>query len=505
MPQIIRVVQDTDITIIRPIAKAIVRQVCEAIGIPPNIDILFPNAEGVVEQAGSTMEAKDNTVKLTNDPHLLITVENKPGFDGLYYDLRHKSETKPIFSDPKLGIHLAPSISNRALSITIQYTARDKVTVDQWYQSMRSNILDCRMQILHSAEGYFIIPHEPLKIMHHVYTLRERVAGYGEEWAKYFKDHSSDQFTIMTDQAGNNKALAFKINYGEFYGVFDNQTEPDKADKNDKTENWTASFTYIAQIDVPTDLVLRYPVIVHNQYIDNKYLFEIKPTAYDKRHTQGTHTVLLEAFFGVKRPAISQEFSYGIRMPKHDDWLVPGGTYSPHTLALYTVLLTVDINNPQYFMNLQDVTELDLPDFVWDYIKSENQWMTIVSESLFQLEVYLQDDPYPDGTVIVPNTLDINVKPTVNLRHQHHVRFGIYTDLKYLSEEARKRLQDHGRVIDWWIKKYRPDIKWNIDKGLGKDNDYISDYDMNIIVGLTGQKPMDTVETFGLRTHRWNR
>jgi hypothetical protein len=156
-------------------------------------------------------------------------------------------------------------------------------------------------------------------------------------------------------------------------------------------------------------------------------------------------------------------------------------------------------------MNLQDVTELDLPDFVWDYIKSENQWMTIVSESLFQLEVYLQDDPYPDGTVIVPNTLDISVKPTVNLRHQHHVRFGIYTDLKYLSEEARKRLQDHGRVIDWWIKKYRPDIKWNIDKGLGKDNDYISDYDMSIIVGLTGQKPMDTVETFGLRTHRWNR
>jgi hypothetical protein len=134
MPQIARVVSDTDITIIRPVAMAVVRQMCEMVGIPPNVDILFPATEGVVEQAGSTMESADNTVKFTNDPHLLITVENKAGFDGLYYDLRHKTETKPIFSDPRLGLHMAPSISNRSLNIAVKYTARDKFTVDQWYQ-----------------------------------------------------------------------------------------------------------------------------------------------------------------------------------------------------------------------------------------------------------------------------------------------------------------------------------------------------------------------------------
>lgn len=501
MPQIARVVSDTDITIIRPVAMAVVRQMCEMVGIPPNVDILFPATEGVVEQAGSTMESADNTVKFTNDPHLLITVENKAGFDGLYYDLRHKTETKPIFSDPRLGLHMAPSISNRSLNIAVKYTARDKFTVDQWYQSMRTNILQCNMQILHSASAYFILPKLPLSIMHHVYTLRERKAGYGQSWPEYFQECADDGFTIMTDQAGNHKELAYAINYGEFYGYFENQTEAEKGDKNDKNESWSSSFNYIVQLDVPTDVILRYPIMVHNQYIDNKYLFEIKPTAYDKRKAIGTHTVLVEAFFGVKRPTVPKEHTIGLCLPKHDDWLTPPGTYSPYTLPLYTVLIMIDETHPKRFMNLTEVPGFELPDFVWDYIRAERKWLSVMAECLFQLEVYLQSDPYPLNTTVVTDTLDVDVLPEVDIRYRHHVRLGIYTDLKHLSENARNRLQEYGRVVDWWIKKYRPDIKWTIDRGLGENNDYVTEYDMAVITGLTGQKPMDTVESLGIKVY----
>jgi hypothetical protein len=100
MPQIDRPVKDTALTIVRPIALSVIRQMCEACGINPRIPIQFPNAKGVVEQPGSNMESADNTPTFASDELITIAVENKPGFEGgVFYDSRHKSETLPTTSD----------------------------------------------------------------------------------------------------------------------------------------------------------------------------------------------------------------------------------------------------------------------------------------------------------------------------------------------------------------------------------------------------------------------
>jgi hypothetical protein len=126
MPQIERPIKDSGLTIIRPVAKAVIRQVCEAVGIDPRVAILFPDSKGVVEQPGSTMESKDNTPKFNSDEYISIVVEDKPGFEGgVYYETRHKSETPPVFSDPALGLFLAPIVSNRELFINITYHTQD--------------------------------------------------------------------------------------------------------------------------------------------------------------------------------------------------------------------------------------------------------------------------------------------------------------------------------------------------------------------------------------------
>lgn len=503
MPQIERVINDTNLTIIRPVAKAVIRQVCEAVGISPKVDVLYPDSKGVVEQPGSTLESKDNTPKFNSGEYISIIVEDKPGFEGgVYYDTRHKSETTPIFADPALGLFLAPIVSNRELFINITYKSQDGVAAKAWVENMRSRIIGSRLQLFHRVQAYYIVPEEVTSIIEHVYELRENKAGYGETIEEYFFPRADNRFTTFTDQGEKNKALGFSVPYTELYGWFENPNEPDKPERGDKGENYTATLTYRVQLDVHTSLLLRYPIIVHNQYIDNRYIFNIKPTAYDKLKVDGTQTAMLDGFYGAKRPALDPEFSYGIRLPKHDDWLAEPLTYAPHTLQLYSVLIVVDENNPPLFMNIQDVEELELPDFVWDYIRSENNWMLKPTNSLFQFTLFLQNDSYPANCVNISETLDVTVKNVVNLRYQQHARFGVYLDLKYLNEEARNRLKDHGRVLDWWIKKYRPDIDWSIDRGIGDDGDIVSDKDMAHITGLSGRRAMETVETFGLTVFR---
>ena len=504
MPQIERPIKDSGLTIIRPVAKAVIRQVCEAVGIDPRVDILFPDSKGVVEQPGSTVESKDNTPKFNSDDYISIVVEDKPGFEGgVYYETRHKSETPPVFSDPALGLFLAPIVSNRELFINITYRSQDGVQAKAWVENMRSRVIATRLRIPHRVSAYYIVPDEIIEIIEHVYELRENKAGYGESLQDYFVARADNRFTTFTDQGEKNKALGFSVPYAELYGWFENPNEPDKPERGDKGESYTATLTYRVQLDVHTSMLLRYPIIVHNQYVDRKFLYEIKPTFYDKLNVDGTQAAILDGYYGAKRPALDPEFSYGIRLPKHDDWLAQPLTYAPHTLQLYLVLIVVDEKNPKLFMNIQDVQELKLPDFVWDYIRSETNWMLTAANSLFQFSLFLQDEPYPVSCVDISNTLDITVKNVVSLRYQQHARFGVYLDLKYLNEAARDRLKNHGRVLDWWIKTYRPDIKWtSSENGLGEDNDYVSDSDMSYITGLNGRRTMETVETFGLQVYR---
>ena len=245
MPQIERPIKDSGLTIIRPVAKAIIRQVCEAVGIDPRVDILFPDTKGVVEQPGSTMESKDNTPKFNSDEYISIVVEDKPGFEGgVYYETRHKSETPPVFSDPALGLFLAPIVSNRELFINIAYHTQDEVQAKAWVENMRSRVIATRLRIPHRVSAYYIVPDEIIEIIEHVYELRENKAGYGESLQDYFVSRADNRFTTFTDQGEKNKALGFSVPYAELYGWFENPNEPDKPERSDKGENYTATLTY---------------------------------------------------------------------------------------------------------------------------------------------------------------------------------------------------------------------------------------------------------------------
>lgn len=518
MPQIERAIEDISTTNNRPVIHAVVRQVCEHIGIDPKIKIYFPDAKGIVAQLGSTITDVDNTAEFVTKTRLQIEVKEGPGFDGLYYDQRHKSNTKPIFKDQCIGLYVAPIITTRQFTVTFKYVSPDRIGADAWLEYFRSRILNNRLQLLHRAEGSFIVPEDIITIIEHCYALRENNAGYNEDIGTYFKNHSDNRFTVFTDQSGKNTALGFIIPYAEFLGFFDVDGEPEPANRDEKNETNIAEFTYKFQIDVPTSLLIRYPIIVHNQYINPDYLFEIKPTPYDDLFKSGIQDTVIGNYFARKRPALDPALSYGIRIPKHDDWLLPELSFPIHTLSLFTVLLTIDSIKPKDLFALKEIDGLDLPDFVWEYIISESRWILKETESLFQLTMYHQDEVIPPKNIVLGNNTEVSFDYVPNQRFQYHARLGIYLDLKYLSEEARKRLQEHGRVLDWWIKLYHPELLikrdpyqnenygkdwyWDLDTiGKMENKDYIPDYDFNQVIGIRG-RGFDTVQTLELISTR---
>jgi hypothetical protein len=374
-------------------------------------------------------------------------VEDKPGFEGgVYYETRHKSETPPVFSDPALGLFLAPIVSNRELFINITYHTQDGVQAKAWVENMRSRVIATRLRIPHRVSAYYIVPDEIIEIIEHVYELRENKAGYGESLQDYFVARADNRFTTFTDQGEKNKALGFSVPYAELYGWFENPNEPDKPERSDKGENYTATLTYRVQLDVHTSMLLRYPIIVHNQYIDRKHLYEIKPTFYDKLNVDGTQTAILDGYYGAKRPALDPEFSYGIRLPKHDDWLAQPLTYAPHTLQLYLVLIVIDEKNPSLFMNIQDVQELKLPDFVWDYIRSETNWMLTAANSLFQFSLFLQDEPKKETTQTNSNDFKQNQTPSNSTKKK--LSFKEQRELETIEKEMPELEKKRAEILE---------------------------------------------------------
>ena len=508
MPTIERFIEDINTTNNRPIVQAVIKQMCEAIGINPKINIFYPDGKPVVNQPGGAITDTDNTARFSTTEHLLVTVKEGPGFGGLYYDVRHRAENKPIFADPKLGFFIGPIITNREFEITVKYVAPDRVSGDAWLEYIRSRILNTTTRLLHRARGSFLLPKDASDIIEHIYELRENVAPHGQSLGDYFWEHADKKFTIMTDQNGENKAVAYAMNYAEFYGCFELNEEPEKQKEDEKNETVTVEFTYKFQIDVPTSILIKYPIIVHNQYIDPKYIFEIPVTPYDELEKAGTAGVIVGDYFSRKGPQLPQKFRYGIVIPKHDTWDMPSECIPKHTLTMFRALATIDTKYPKDLLKITDVTELELPDAVVKFMASESRHMLVDSDCLFQLNAFEQDDPLMDDEIIIGDDLSIGLSFKAHLRHYYHVRLGVYLDLKWLTDRSLEALQENPEVVDWWIKTYHPDWttgnadwppgwKWDDDKikDIEDGKKYIPDDVMNILADRS-PNTIYTVETF---------
>lgn len=444
MPKIILPVPETTESITRPVMLDIVRQVMEITGISSKTNLVYfgdVEKSKQLNSAISQMEGDDPN-KFAHNDKISIEVNEVFDTDRIPNEVVFGPQNLLVFEDPPLDIIMKPVYATMDASITVRYRSNNKNQAIQWRNHMKAKISQRRDINIHDITYSFGIPNEFLYILKELHRLRENVAGYGDTFDDYFASNRHPKITKLTNQSGAAELWVVPETQTRVQGWFDFEL-PDEATKDGDGDTFSTTFTYKFRYDRPDNIAMVYPIMVHNQLLDQRFRDSPVKDQDDmlKSYAMGTR-VLVASEAG--HAAWDYTHRVGYSMPTFDEFLPK--MIPLKTLRVLTILFTISDTNSSHFMNLQNLGSRKFSPEIVAYLKAECAYLTKPQGSLFTVSLYRNEFLVEPTPLQIDADLNVVGLTDINLRVQNHIRISLTTDLYFLRGNALTRLQEHGQA-----------------------------------------------------------
>ena len=442
MPKVITPTPDVNVSVMRPVVYSIVRDVLERTGLNPDAPILYPDEVDGVRQMGSAI-TEEAPNRFQNKTKVIVEAKETYEPSRLMSTPVLAPTGKSIFTAAEVSTAIVPAYSRTELELSLQIHTRDKVTAVRWQDDIRMRMSAGRREQTHMIDYNFMIPQQYIETLRMIHGLREKQAGYGENFDEWLGKCLTPKATIATDLAGQNGAWVVGERQIEVLGWFDFDT-PEAMTREDGPTHWTASVTYKVQYDKPIELFMCYPLVVHNQVVPAAYrgkqgLID----TYQRPKTSDDLTGWLYRFRSdVTRFALPGS---GVRIPYWSEFYPDHAI--PFTATVLTAMTVISEGDKRLLLDLNDLGERSIESNMLKFIlESEAAFIRHEKMSVFNLALYSGDDLVsPDRFTLSSNGL-IVANEDLSLRENYHLRLTLYMDWRLLNAAAIERLRMNTKI-----------------------------------------------------------
>lgn len=444
MPKILLEVPDTREAVTRPVVLDVARQLFTNTKIADDIQIFFPGDLERGQQVGAALTGEsEGPVAFSASSMMSISVTETYTPAGLLANAVYRPENLFVFRDDRISTNIRPVYANTTLQLTFKYRAKDKTEATRWRDNIKNRFTQGRETFLHSVTYHYLLPLEMLEILKEIHRLREQVAGYDQDYVTYFDECRTTRATLVTNQAGAQARWGIRETQERVQGWFDFEGVPEYGGKEDNIDTWTISFDYHFSFDKPQACVMHYPLMIHNQLLDQKWRpgpDEQPPFQVEQK--QLSYSLSAEHFrmFEADQQMYPQTVRPGYAVPAWDEFFPR--EIVPTTMRVVTTMLTLNPADLHELANLRELAgDYELNPALDCCLETEWQFMTKPFQSVFCLSLY-QGNDLVDGALLTMDA-DLNIRSTVplDLRQNYHLRFSLHTDWYKINRAALRRLQ----------------------------------------------------------------
>ncbi|BAW19208.1 hypothetical protein [Ralstonia phage RP12] len=478
MPKVLHTNDGIRESVTRPVVFDITRQIQEWTGLSAMTILFNGDAEAAI-QPGSDIDGAPAFNNTASRELWRVNVREEHQTDRLLSTAVHQTEYPEFFFDQAIGVFLRPVYSPTILTLEFEYRSTDVNNARRWRDEIRARVSTNRDIRTHVINYSYLIPKEFMPLLEHIWTLREAQAGYGDDLETYLSNHFTQNVTKITnmgDQKGNER-WAIAEQQGRIMGQFDFQELPDEPQKQGDTAAWRQTFSYRIYYDCPIATSADYPVLVHNQLIDQQYLmFQPKDDIQTFESRGSRSSVALGAFEvdQLAKPTIRS----GIRLPEfHEFYPRSAPRYTLQVLsALIGIAVNPDGSTNRTIMNFNEIDEnWEFRKEFIDHLKYDHNYLPKYGESLVNLTVYDGHMPLHQSMFYVDQDLNVVLNFDPDLRRTYYVRLSLLMDPFQLSQGARDRARNNADGLILIGAAVCPDVVKNkqLPQVLGNSN-YIS-------------------------------
>lgn len=490
MPNIVLPLTSVSQSVSRPVIVDIIQQVQKMTGISEDTNIFYPGDIQRMRSAGSGIDAKDRNAIFSANRINFIEVEEDYDVEAVGTTAVTRPEHIPVFEDGKLQVCVRPVYATTNVTINFTFRTPSKSEALRWRDEARVRVSQMYDVNLHDVKYHYILPAGILTIIKQIYDKREAKHGYGQTFEQYVRSMSTDRLTLVSDQVGNNANLAISETQMRIQGMFTFDALPEKVERDDTTGTWQIQFGYRFSYEKPIEIHIRYPVMVHNQLLDDEYV-SFTNQGYDPNKINKTFTASLHAMNAFEMQTLvnaRHKTEQIIRIPEYDDFIIPQVLTGTGSVLL--ALAEVDETNKRTLFNLRELGDFVIDDDILKFIQeSEYLYLGKQYKSILNVSLYRNGYMASSGSLTCDGSLNIKATADLDPRNQHRVRLGIVTDLTLLPQEALKRAQKYPKAIVKLISAMNELLRYNPDFIKLADNPTITTADFSAMYSfLTGHR-----------------
>jgi hypothetical protein len=428
MPNINEVLPDTERSVFRPVVLEVVRNLCKITGIPSNINIIFPEDIEESFQPGSTMaqqstEERDRVTTPFAD-HLKIQVEENPFIENMMdMTTARKSNDVPIYIDHDLRASIRPVKATKEVKLTIEYRAANRSAAVAWKNRLNSSLMNYGDIHLHESSYSYILPKTAVDLLYHIHALREANEGYGESFEEYLASTGSARITVVANRSGQERSLAVAEKQIRIQGLYDFQVSPEKAEKGESSASWITTFSYTFTYDKPIEVQIHYPLMVHNQQVDSRFIPQIDSVLsrdYDAKNKSFSSTGAANYYFEAQNQVALNSIEQVVATIPHYDEFTPTSVVASSS-TLMTALCSIDPSDRKAIVNLRDLTNDEggflLDGDILDWLSAGAwKWLTIPYKLPLHLSLYSNSELLSADEITCDKDLNIRSKNDLGMR-----------------------------------------------------------------------------------------
>lgn len=442
-------IPETVQSIERPAIIDVIKHLQEITKIPQSAIILFPgDAEKNYNPGSSISDKQEDRTRFSATDYIEISVEIDHDKNSMSTTAVTKSEHPLIFNDEKLGVIVKPVYSKMNVTITCKFISPSKSVAKRWRDDIRMRVSMMRDVNLHDLTYHYTLPKDVLTTLKEIHRLRENVAGYGEEFNSYFYNNSTTRATQITNQSGTISEIAIAERQMRVVGYFDFEGFPDKENKDSEKTIVENQFTYTFAFDKAIGVNFRFPVMIHNQIMDERFRPDIDDS-YDIDKQEQSFSMSIGALNNFESQLQQQkyiDFNYNIKIPEFDEFTP--ASITPGTVSLFSVLCEIDPANPLFLFNLRELGQVVLDTDILDFIsKSEYQYITAMNRSVFLISLYRNNILRSEDYLTVNSNLDVYATKPLDIRENNRVRFSIVSNLDYVPNNFFDRIKPYPQAL----------------------------------------------------------
>ena len=441
MPDVTLPIRDLHASVERPVHLGVIKDLMEIMKISHRTPVNYYGVDNKAMQHKSTLgELSGSQNRWGYDERLFVEVEEEVNKDYYFSTALHRADHLHTFADDRLGIYIKPVYSVNTVRVSFRYRTTDRNQANMWRNALRVKMLQQNGVNLHEVGYSYHLPEEFLLIMQELHRCREETAGYTQGFGEYFTEHLNSNVSSKANLSG--KAAAWSVDERQIrvQGYFDFEGEPEKGARDSDQDTWMVSFAYTFTYNKPIEFNMRYPIMVHQQLIDQRYRPNERAYKIEAQKRYYNASILGLERFSTDQQTLSVAAYEGVKIPLFDEFIL--SNVLPNTINLCTVLCTITAEDKRNLFNLREMGDYAIADDVLRFIEqSEYPFMGKLYLSVLGLVLYEDAKALPTGSLEVLPDLSVRCVRDLDLRKTYRVRLHLCVDLSTLPISALTRIQ----------------------------------------------------------------